>query len=223
MIKHSVSFNNSNGLNVGNYNHLSIAKEIFNLKLEHVLNNKKGKNRISIEFKNYNAANNFISNQSLITKGYEMLVPANNVSSKGIIRYVDKIITEEELLNYTECKNANIKITEVRRLKRKINDNNIKYIPTGTVCFTFSGKTLPKENLVPKAGHTIHSPPLFKSTEFPPLPTNETDIIPVNQRRYNLFSLGNPPGPLRYSTAAQKTPTKKRKVSSPIPYNKKPT
>ncbi|KAJ8919750.1 hypothetical protein NQ315_006279 [Exocentrus adspersus] len=239
-----------------------------------------------------------------------MFIPANNVTCKGIVRFVDKNISDEELLNYTKCKNANMRIMEVRRLNRKVNENNsIKYLPTGSVCFTFSGKILPKEvniynlgmrvepyimpvvmcfnclryghtknqcrgktrcmncstihempcqnaikcfhcegghisinkncpeyqrqrrikeimsldnisyydaqNLVPKSSNVAYNPPLFKSSEFPALSTNDTAVIPVHQRRYNMFSQGQSPKTLSYSTATQKIPPKKRKVSTP--------
>lgn len=144
---YEVHIQHKNGYNVGNYNHLAIAKEVFNLKLDDVCKiNKKGKNRISVEFKNFNNANNFLNNEILINKGYELFIPVNNIACRGVVRYVDKSITDEELIAYSKCKNLNIKILNAKRLNRKQIENNvIKYIPTGSVCFTFSGKNLPKE------------------------------------------------------------------------------
>uniref|UniRef100_V5I8C7 CCHC-type domain-containing protein n=1 Tax=Anoplophora glabripennis TaxID=217634 RepID=V5I8C7_ANOGL len=144
---YEVHVQHKNGHNVGNYNHLAIAKELFNLNLEGISKiNKKGKNRISVEFKNFNIANNFLNNEILISKGYELFIPINNVACRGVVRFVDKSITDEELKVYSRCKNPNIKILNAKRLNRKVTENNVtNFIPTGTVCFTFSGKNLPKE------------------------------------------------------------------------------
>lgn len=138
--------------NVGNYNLLSIAKEIFQLKLKDILAiNKKGKNRIGVIFNNYVAANSFISDKVLEDKGYESFIPSHLLTCKGIIRSIDKNMSEEEIKKFSNAKFC--EILSVKRLNRKVIENNSEatnnivtsYKPTGTVCLTFSGKILPKE------------------------------------------------------------------------------
>lgn len=133
--------------NVGNFHILSIAKEIFNLKLNDIIKiNRKGKNRLGVYFTNYKAANNLVNDKRLEEKKYDIFIPTHLVSCRGIVRWVDKELSEEELKQYTETKMNHCKILQIRRLSRKHEEGNqVKYIPTSTVCFTFSGKSIPKE------------------------------------------------------------------------------
>lgn len=135
-----------NNLNIGNYNQLALAKEVFNLKLNDIMYiNKKGRNRISVIFKSYTAANNFIDNDTIKSKGYEMFIPTNNVTCKGIIRQVDSDIPIELIKEASTCKVKNIDILDMRRLNRKESGAETKYVATGTICVTFRGKILPRE------------------------------------------------------------------------------
>lgn len=134
--------------NLGNFHLLSIAREIFNLKLEDIVRiNKKGKNRIGVIFKNFQAANKFILNKELKEKGYEIFIPTHNISCKGLVRFVDKSITDIELIDFSETNIAACQIINVKRFNRRVtvNDNEYQYIPTGTVCFTFTGRHIPAE------------------------------------------------------------------------------
>lgn len=138
--------------NVGNYNILSIAKEIFNMKLDEIIKiNKKGKNRIGITFSNYKVANNLLQNNLLENKGYEAFIPSHHLQCKGIVRFVDKNLTEEEIKEFSSTNSFVSKILEVRRLNRRViekSDNGqdkISFLPTGTISVIFAGRSIPKE------------------------------------------------------------------------------
>lgn len=137
-----------NGKNIGNYNFLQIAKYIYNQNIHEIKRlHKKGKNRISVEFSNYKHANEFVKNKKIEDDGYELFIPSKNVTSKAIVNYVDTSFTDEELKKYTVIKIENSKVLNVRRMNRRVEgeDGKIEYKPTGTVCYTFTGKQFPKE------------------------------------------------------------------------------
>lgn len=136
--------------NIGNYHHLSIAKNILELKFEGVKKiNRKGINRLCIEFSNWEQANRFCDSEALSEKGYNMFIPRHLVTCRGIVKYIDKDISEEELKIVTDT--HSIEILECRRLKHRCVDketNQTTYEPTGTVLYTFSGKLIPREVLI---------------------------------------------------------------------------
>lgn len=139
----------SKNKNVGNFHNLSIAKEIFQLKFKDIERvARKGKNRLGVTFKNFEAANNFLRNEQLKQKEYEIFIPSANITSKGIVRFVDKSLSDNEIKEFSETQLSNCDILEARRLNRKVirlTEGEVDYIPTGTVLFTFSGKRLPAE------------------------------------------------------------------------------
>lgn len=133
--------------NIGNYHMLGIAKEIFNLKLKEINKiNKKGKNRIGVIFNDYKSANEFILKKKMEEKGYESYIPAHFTTCKGIVKQIDKQLTEEELKENSTTALANCKVINARRMNRRsIENNQVTYPPTGTILYTFSGKDLPRE------------------------------------------------------------------------------
>ena len=133
------------GFNIGKSNNIKIARDIFNLNLTDVSKiANKGLNRVAIQFISYQAANALVNNKTLLDKGYNIFIPFNFVTSKGIARNVDCDISEEEILKYCKVYN-NIKILNVKRLNRKVIKNETPvYEPTGTVLFTFQGVNLPR-------------------------------------------------------------------------------
>uniref|UniRef100_A0A6P7H007 Uncharacterized protein LOC114344424 n=1 Tax=Diabrotica virgifera virgifera TaxID=50390 RepID=A0A6P7H007_DIAVI len=164
--------------NIGNYNYLAIAREIFDLQLNSIKKiNKKGKNRISVEFITSSEANKFLKNEAVIKKGYDLFIPYKNVTCKGVVRFIDKSFTDEMIVKYSETKIDNCKIIEARRLStKKKNSNRIttsnqesslennaittknmeaEYIPTGTISITFSGTTLPKSIYICGIEHRV--------------------------------------------------------------------
>lgn len=142
-----VEANEETEKNIGKCSHLKIAKEICELNLNNVYKiNIKGKNKISVEFNNYISANKLTNDERLKNKGYNVYIPYNQVSCKGIIRNIDLELTEEKIQKLIQ---APYKILEVRRLNRKIvktneNKKEVEYAPTGTVLLTFEGTILPR-------------------------------------------------------------------------------
>lgn len=60
----------------------------------------KLRNKIGVEVINFNqSVNNLLRNKELINKGYNVYIPYNLVTSKGIVRRVDPGMTEKELKN----------------------------------------------------------------------------------------------------------------------------
>lgn len=139
----------SSGNNIGRFNDLKIAKEIFQLKLTNIkkiLN--KGSNRISVEFDNYKSANEFIVNPYLIKKGYSIYIPTNYITVKGIVRQIHKDISIEELVKSID---SPFQIIDIIRLNRKIlkkhdetDRTTVTYEPTNTILITFKGVNLPR-------------------------------------------------------------------------------
>lgn len=129
--------------NLGKCSQLKIAKEIFDLNLKDVVRIKvKGKNRLSVEFNNPLAANNFVKNERLRNKGYNIYIPRNQVSCKGLIRQVDIDFTNDQIMNMIS---SPVKVIEIRRLNRKVFNNQEKqYVPTQTILITFEGIFMPK-------------------------------------------------------------------------------
>lgn len=80
-------------------------------------------------------------------KGYEVFIPSHNVSCKGIVRYVDRSFTDDKIKEATETHLVNCKLLHVKRLNRRVVETGkeISYVPTGTICITFSGKMIPKK------------------------------------------------------------------------------
>lgn len=131
--------------NIGNFNHLSIAREIFELNLQDIKKiEKKGKNRLSVEFNNFKAANKFLEHKTVLDKGYNMFIPSHLVSCRGIVKYVDKNFTIEELYKFTKILNQ--KVIDIKRLNRRTTNDKGEtiYVPTGTVLYTFSGRVVPR-------------------------------------------------------------------------------
>lgn len=135
--------------NVGNYHFLQVAKYVYTHSTDKdgIKNiNKKGKNRISIEFKSYQAANEFLDNNKVKEDGYEIFIPNHNISCRGVIGFVDLEFTKEELEQFSEVKKVNTEILNIRRLNRKIvREGKSEYVGSGSVCYTFTGKQIPKE------------------------------------------------------------------------------
>lgn len=133
-------------LHIGNFSHLSVAKTILDMKLDDVIKmEKKGRNRLCIIFRTYQAANDFLNNQVLLDRGYAMFIPSNLISCKGIVRYIDRDITTDEIVN--NAKAYDIKIISAKRLNRRVvnkEENKADFVPTSTVLFTFSGQVLPR-------------------------------------------------------------------------------
>lgn len=98
---------------MGNLHPLSIAKMLWQLKLQNVRGPlRKGTNKIIVEFTSAETANNFVLSSELNDKGYKLYIPEYNVCSKGIIRGVQFDFSLEEILQNTQ---SSVKILKVVR------------------------------------------------------------------------------------------------------------
>lgn len=135
--------------NLGNFHSLSLAKLVFGLKLDNMQKIvRKGRNRIGIIFKNFCSANHFVD-RFQNDERYNVFIPYNKTTVKGIIRFVDIEFSEDDLVNNMFINVRGCNILNARRMNRRVkNGNDISYIPTTTVCLTLTGSVLPKEVVI---------------------------------------------------------------------------
>lgn len=109
---------------------------------------RQGVNKISVEFHSYKAANAIINNEQIAQKGYKTYIPWGMKTCRGVVKGIATHLTEEDILRYTK---SSKNVVQVRRIKRKElekihgDKEQLVYVNTGTVVFTFKGKVIPKE------------------------------------------------------------------------------
>lgn len=105
-----------------------------------------GRNRISVQFSSYEAANSFLSNSHLAENKFSALVPTFSVTRMGIVRGVPLDWAMSEFAESLEFPEGCGMVLKARRLNRKsIIDGVTTWLPTGTVVLTFSGQLLPSK------------------------------------------------------------------------------
>lgn len=114
-----------------------------------------GINRVKVILKSYTAANALVNNDVL--KGHKLIsyIPKFCTQKKGVIKMVDTFFTEDYLLKSIESK---CKVTEVKRLKRKVKDSNTgedKIIDRQIVVVSFLGNALPREVRINKVNFSV--------------------------------------------------------------------
>ena len=104
-----------------------------------------GRNLIKLEISNANAANRIVENNFFEQNNLVAYVPLNLTEKKGIIRGVDTGYTEEQLMNLI---NSPIKVLKIERLyrkvKSKINENEMVRVPRQMIKVTFAKRELPQ-------------------------------------------------------------------------------
>lgn len=138
--------------NIGRAHILSVAKLINNcLKVDagNIINiNSIGKNRIKVELSTVASANKLVLNEELKNKNYIAYIPQFLVRRKGVIKFVDRSLSEQELLeNIKPIFGESYELVRVTRLNRKnINSEGVvEYVPTSTLVVEFKGNYLPKK------------------------------------------------------------------------------
>lgn len=102
--------------------------------------NKKGKNRVSIEFVTHKSANGFLKNSILVKENLKAYIPASLASCKGA-RGIDTNLSMEELMCYAESPQP---IFKARRMKKRIVEGNeSKLVDPEDVLITFRRTRLP--------------------------------------------------------------------------------
>ncbi|KAI8442258.1 hypothetical protein MSG28_005828 [Choristoneura fumiferana] len=104
-----------------------------------------GRNRVTISFSDFQAANNFLTNPALSASNYKTFIPTFSVTRLGIVRGVPSEWSEEEILENISVPIGCGPILKVRRLKRKVIESGVNELkPTESVVLTFDGQVLPK-------------------------------------------------------------------------------
>lgn len=106
---------------------------------------KKGRNRVSIEFTNMKLANSFLDSSFAVNNKFRQFIPRHLISCKGIIREVDPNLSEGTILENIKTDSGR-NVIQVKRIKRKKIDDfqNTSYVNTASIVVTFKGKSLPK-------------------------------------------------------------------------------
>lgn len=107
----------SENQNLSRLHPMAFGKMLHNNNIHGIKNiNKKGKNNIAIEFNNSITANNFLQSKSIKEKGIQTYIPRHLISCQGIIRGVNPLMTEEEVINSLD---TTVKALHCRRFKRR--------------------------------------------------------------------------------------------------------
>ena len=77
---------------------------------------RKSMYKSEILFKNFNDANKLLTDKSLANHNLECFLPDHRRQRKGIVRYIDTDISEQEIM--TSCK-SKAKVIDVKRLNRR--------------------------------------------------------------------------------------------------------
>lgn len=89
-------------------------------------------NKIAVIFKQFNTANNFINNNTFLNKhDLKAFIPAAQIETTGIIRYVPANISNKDL--YTKLSSI-YEIIAIRRCTKKVGQERV---PIHTVSITF--------------------------------------------------------------------------------------
>lgn len=102
-----------------------------------------GRNRIEVEFKSPEDANNFVTHSALQPAKYGAMIPSYHVTRMGLVRDVPVEWSMTELVDCIEVPSGFGQIIKARRLKRKGLDGHPS-VPTPVVVLTFSGQALPE-------------------------------------------------------------------------------
>ncbi|XP_045774690.1 uncharacterized protein LOC123873723 [Maniola jurtina] len=116
-------------------------------KIRSVLNDgvkNVGRNKVSVEFANGQAANEFLENPILTISKHIAYIPTFNITRMGLVRGVPVDWHLDEFIDSVELPVGCGEILKARRLNRKnIIDNVMTWVPTQSIVLTFRGQTLP--------------------------------------------------------------------------------
>lgn len=66
---------------------MAISQMLINLKIEEIKEVKRqGVNKISVELFSYEAASGLLNNNEIKNRGYNIYIPYNSISCRGVIR-----------------------------------------------------------------------------------------------------------------------------------------
>jgi len=128
---------------------------------------KTGRSKITIEMRNYDAANKLVTSEQLVAHKLRAFISIFRVLRAGVIRNVPQDFSLEAVKELTS---SLIKILEFHRLNRRVKlDGEVKYLKylSRTVCIKFAGQFLPQyvnisncrysvSPFIPKKGYVFH-------------------------------------------------------------------
>lgn len=126
---------------------LKFGQFLFDAKIPNILSNgikRVGRNKISVEFRNHQDANDFIINPLLAKNGFTATIPTYNISRIGLVREIPVDWSPEIVMETVKVPPGCGKIIKVRRINKKVIINGApEWHPTQLVALTFDGQTLP--------------------------------------------------------------------------------
>lgn len=130
-------------------NGLYLYEKIRDLKCYGIKNIKAvGYTLYKIFFDSIGAANSFVRNEKLSERNLRAFIPKSFVESYGVIRDVPLYLSDDDILANIK---SEIKVTYVRRFKRKLrgdNSNELTLAPTYSVKIGFAGNLIPNEVVI---------------------------------------------------------------------------
>ena len=103
-----------------------------------------GRNRVSLQFKTYQEANSFMSNDFLVLNKFTAIIPKFQISRMGVVRGIPIDWTLEELVEGIKTPFNCGQVIRARRLNtKKIKDDSVTWVPSTTVVLVFLGQSLP--------------------------------------------------------------------------------
>lgn len=133
--------------NLGNYNSMSLAKTLRQLKIRVADTSNAGAEKIVLNFYSWQEANKFIEEEiPKINKNWIALIPNSSIFVGGIIHRIPEDFTEEDIWSGLEERDQ-LLIEKVEILKRKVipdqgEETETEFINTGSVKI-FSRNKLP--------------------------------------------------------------------------------
>jgi len=101
---------------------------------------KVGRSKVLVQTNTYEPANRLVSNNSLTSHNLRAFILTYKILRAGIIRDVPQDLSIELL---KESISSSIKILKLHRLNRRMKINNeIRYVPSRTVCLKFADQSL---------------------------------------------------------------------------------
>ncbi|KAG5876977.1 hypothetical protein JTB14_027876 [Gonioctena quinquepunctata] len=132
-----------NNQNLGQLHPLAIGHILHKiLKIPNIIEIRSiGRNRIKVELRTLNDANNLVQNPNLVVENLRAYIPNHLLEIKGVIRDVD---TQFDIDLFTAKYRVSLKVLNIQRLHRKDEvDGNITYKPRQMIVVTFEGNKLP--------------------------------------------------------------------------------
>ncbi|XP_048004280.1 uncharacterized protein LOC125240433 [Leguminivora glycinivorella] len=124
---------------IGNRNPIALTK-LFTDNVKGIIGvHRVNAHKVGITFKKPTPANTFLKMDSFLGKHkLKAFVPAMLTEAIGVIRYVPKEMSNEEIYKNISC---DTEVISVKRFMRKVDG---KLVPLGTIAVTFAATTLPQ-------------------------------------------------------------------------------